>query len=251
MKYSNVKESTPILTKTRTLQKLFSNLQEFYDRHSVRRRECQIALGGPQKNSTIDMRRIQKLAFEIRNSVSRLALVDDLSRELKSAGRPASAVRCRAAGWITLVAWFIGCVSMTLAYARMGVFVDTYNVLNACSAIYILVKIDAFMWSAYRLHCSTMRQAARRETTLERTRALEVALVEAEKVALETSSADLRALMGNVAHDLKTPVQSISVAVELLRSELNQIQTTMGTLRLTEKGIDSTAPVSVALDGPA
>jgi hypothetical protein len=126
--------------------------------------------------------------------------------------------------WAALFSWLIGCVCMALAYARIGVFVDTYNVLFAFCALYMLVRVDAFMWSAYQLHCSTLHEAARREFGLQRTRSLEMALIEAEKKALQVSTSELRALMGNVAHDLKTPIQSISSGVELLRSECDHLQ---------------------------
>jgi hypothetical protein len=126
--------------------------------------------------------------------------------------------------WAALFSWFIGCVCMALAYARIGVFVDAYNVVFIFCTLYMLVRADAFMWSAYQLHCSTLHEAARRESGLQRTRELEVALIEAEKKALQVSTSELRALMGNVAHDLKTPIQSISSGVELLRSECDHLQ---------------------------
>jgi signal transduction histidine kinase len=46
---------------------------------------------------------------------------------------------------------------------------------------------------------------------------LEIALLRAEKQTIESNSRELRALMGNVAHDLKTPLQAISMGIEVFR----------------------------------
>ncbi len=46
---------------------------------------------------------------------------------------------------------------------------------------------------------------------------LEIAFLRSEKQMLESNSSQLRALMGNVAHDLKTPLQAIAMGIELLR----------------------------------
>ncbi len=67
-----------------------------------------------------------------------------------------------------------------------------------------------------------MRDAEQALASVERTRGLERTLLETEKTNVETRSAELRSMMGNVAHDLKTPIQSIAMGVELLRYILNQ-----------------------------
>jgi hypothetical protein len=117
----------------------------------------------------------------------------------------------------SVLSWLIGCVCMCIAYALKGVFVDSYNALNAFFFLYALLKIDTVMWTAFVLYRSAVHNTARSAAAASRARQLEVALTDAEKKTLESNSAELRALMGNVAHDLKTPIQSISMGIELLR----------------------------------
>jgi hypothetical protein len=89
---------------------------------------------------------------------------------------------------------------MALAYVRIGALVDRYNLRNILVALYMLVKVGALCsrrTSCTAAPCDRLRGA--RRPCSERARS--VALVEAEKGALEASAADLRALVGNVAHD--------------------------------------------------
>jgi hypothetical protein len=116
-----------------------------------------------------------------------------------------------------LCSWLIGCICIALSYARIGVFVDSLNLLTAVFVPIIMFKFDAAMWSSFTLHTQTLRDAERELAAAQRTRALERTLMETEKHAIETREADLRSIMGNVAHDLKTPIQSISMGIELLR----------------------------------
>lgn len=46
---------------------------------------------------------------------------------------------------------------------------------------------------------------------------LEVSLLRSEKQTLESNSSQLRAMMGNMAHDLKTPMQAVCMGIELCR----------------------------------
>ena len=111
---------------------------------------------------------------------------------------------------VAIISWAFVCACMCVFYARKGALVESYQVLNAACFLYILIKIDAFMWAAFRLQ-------ARRAVVAERTLALEVALAESKRHAVESTSAELRALMGNVAHDLKTPILAITMTIDLLR----------------------------------
>jgi hypothetical protein len=111
---------------------------------------------------------------------------------------------------VAFASWTVVCVCMCVFYARKGALVESYQALNAACFLYILIKVDAFMWAAHRLHCTTADEAAR-------TLALEVALADSKRQAAESTTAELRALMGNVAHDLKTPILAITMSIDLLR----------------------------------
>jgi hypothetical protein len=118
---------------------------------------------------------------------------------------------------ISILSWLIGCTCLVISYFRLGEFADGYNIINACFFLYILIKIDASTWSSYILHRKSVADAEREIEASLRTRKLELALLEAENHALENRSSELRALMGNVAHDLKTPIQSMLMGIENLR----------------------------------
>jgi hypothetical protein len=117
----------------------------------------------------------------------------------------------------SLVSWLVGCTCIAASYVRIGVFIDTFNLLTAAFVPMILFKFDAAVWSSFTLHEQTVLDAERALSAVERTRALERTILETEKANVETRSAELRSMMGNVAHDLKTPIQSIAMGVELLR----------------------------------
>jgi hypothetical protein len=118
---------------------------------------------------------------------------------------------------VAIVSWTFVSICMCIAYVQKGAIVESYQVLNAACFLYVLIKVDAFMWAAYRLHCKTMNDAAHHAVALQRTLTLEVALAESKREAAESASAELRALMGNVAHDLKTPLLAITLGIDLLR----------------------------------
>ena len=124
---------------------------------------------------------------------------------------------------ISILSWVIGCACLVISYFRLGVFADGYNIINACFFLYILIKVDASMWSSYILHRRSVADAEREIEASLRTRKLELALLEAENHALENRSSELRALMGNVAHDLKTPIQSMLMGIENLRYRVEAI----------------------------
>ena len=117
----------------------------------------------------------------------------------------------------SILSWLVGCICIAASYVRIGVFVDTFNLLTAAFVPFVLFKFDAAVWSSFTLHEQTVRDAEHALASVERTNALERTLMETEKTNVETRSAELRSMMGNVAHDLKTPIQSIAMGVELLR----------------------------------
>jgi hypothetical protein len=93
---------------------------------------------------------------------------------------------------VCVVSWLIGFVSMCVAYALKGMMVDSYNLLNLAAFLYTLYKVDALMWSAFVLHRVTLEHTEREMTAACHTRALELALVDAEKKAAERSAAEIR-----------------------------------------------------------
>ncbi len=117
----------------------------------------------------------------------------------------------------SLLSWLVGCACLAVAYARLGVFADTFVLLAEFFVPFLLIKSDTAMWSSFTLHAQTVRDAECALSAAERTRTLERTILENEKLNVETRAAELRSMMGNVAHDLKTPIQSIAMAVELLR----------------------------------
>jgi signal transduction histidine kinase len=117
----------------------------------------------------------------------------------------------------SLISWLVGCVCLAVAYARLGVFADTFVLLAVFFVPFLLIKSDTAMWSSFTLYEQTRRDAEYALSAAEWTRTLERTILENEKLNVETRAAELRSMMGNVAHDLKTPIQSIAMAVELLR----------------------------------
>jgi signal transduction histidine kinase len=124
----------------------------------------------------------------------------------------------------SLVSWLLGCTCIAASYVRIGVFVDTLNLLTAAFVPVILFKFDAAVWSSFTLHEQTVLDAERALSAVERTRVLERTILETDKANVETRSAELRSMMGNVAHDLKTPIQSIAMGVELLRYFFSRLE---------------------------
>lgn len=138
-----------------------------------------------------------------------------------------------------VIAWAVATACVTGAICSIQGWVQIYTILYSVFFLYISYEIERFMRVAYVQTLQTLVQtegerdleSLRRdqEFTAERAR-LELHIItiqgvhdmqqaEQEKRAMELERDHLRSLIGNVAHDLKTPIQAISMGVEILKAE--------------------------------
>lgn len=120
-----------------------------------------------------------------------------------------------------LLCWALSCVFVLISTFKADV-PDYMNVIGCGFCIFIILQMDEFGRDCFALHLRDLAvQEAERKLEIASSQKanadLEIALLKAEKSALETNSKAIRSIMGNVAHDLKTPIQSITIGLDLLR----------------------------------
>jgi signal transduction histidine kinase len=134
-----------------------------------------------------------------------------------------------------ILCWIIGIAFVIAAFIYVRGYYHVYTVLISLFFLYIPFEIERFMRISYsqqqelknQVIIERLREDKKRIDERERLekdlRALqsvyEKQKMEQEKKAAELECHHLRSLIGNVAHDLKTPIQSISMGIEVLRSE--------------------------------
>jgi signal transduction histidine kinase len=132
--------------------------------------------------------------------------------------------------------WVLETAFVTGAIIRVQGWVQIYTILYSFFFLYISYEVERFMRVAYVQTLQVLAQTERerdfeklrrdREFAAERSR-LELHIVtiqekqqaEQDKHSMELECDHLRTLIGNVAHDLKTPIQAINMGVEVLRTE--------------------------------
>jgi signal transduction histidine kinase len=139
-----------------------------------------------------------------------------------------------------ILTWIIGVAFVIAAVIFVNGEYHVYTVLISLFFLYIPFEIERFMRIAFaqqqelknkvikeRLLEDKKRlvEKERLEDVLRAFHALsEKEKMEQEKAAVELECHHLRSLIGNVAHDLKTPIQSISMGIELLRSDFHSLR---------------------------
>ena len=136
-------------------------------------------------------------------------------------------------GWAMMTGIVTRCIILVNGW------VEIYTILYSFFFLYINFEVERFMRVAYAQTMSVLAQTERerklenlrrdQEFAAERARvelhiltmlgAQDKRQAEQEKRMMEKERDHLRSLIGNVAHDLKTPIQAISMGVEVLRSE--------------------------------
>lgn len=137
------------------------------------------------------------------------------------------------------ICWAIATAFVTGAVISIRGWLQMYSILYSFFFLYISFEIERFMRVAYvqtlsvaahseRERCS---ESIRRDQDFAAERArLELHILtiqglhdkaqsEQSRILMELECDHLRTLIGNVAHDLKTPIQAISMGIELLRTE--------------------------------
>jgi signal transduction histidine kinase len=134
-----------------------------------------------------------------------------------------------------ILCWIIGIAFVIAAIIFVEGHYHVYTILFSLTFLYIPFEIERFMRISYAQQQELKNQVIRERLREDKKRIdererLETDLrdlqsvyekqkMEQEKEAAELECHHLRSLIGNVAHDLKTPIQSISMGIEVLRSE--------------------------------
>jgi hypothetical protein len=122
-----------------------------------------------------------------------------------------------------LISWLMTCAFVFVSAVRIGdLALEIVHILSALLCLFIILRMDQFGRECYVVHMRELAlQDAARRLELAESHAinarLEIEVLKTEKQLLESSSKEICTLMGNVAHDLKTPIQAISTGLELLR----------------------------------
>jgi hypothetical protein len=122
-----------------------------------------------------------------------------------------------------LINWLMTCAFVFASAARIeDLALEFVHILSALICLFIILRMDQFGRECHVVHMRELAlQDAARRLELAESRAinarLEIEVLKTEKQVLESSSKEICTLMGNVAHDLKTPIQAISTGLELLR----------------------------------
>ena len=124
---------------------------------------------------------------------------------------------------IVLLSWLLTCLFVFASAVRNGdLAFEIVHILSALLCLLIILRMDQFGRECYVVHIRELAlQDAARRLELAESRAvnarLEIEVLKTEVLKTEASSKEICTLMGNVAHDLKTPIQAISTGLELLR----------------------------------
>ena len=132
-----------------------------------------------------------------------------------------------------IISW---CASTAFVLAAMLItqgYMQLWTVLYSLLFLYIICEIERIFRISYLQYIKFMkvqtirRESAKSEATLftqveKLKRELKIVTSQAEKdkQSMEEERNRLRGMIGNVAHDLRTPLQSVGMSIELLRSDL-------------------------------
>ena len=135
-------------------------------------------------------------------------------------------LRCLMRGITTeaLIAYWVLCVSFTLtASFHVGVYIQLWTILNSTTFICVSITIERLT----DRYCSQSEEmiVASHQSCVKDSESSE--LNSAEDSLLKRKEVyQLQSVMGNVAHDLKTPLHSIEAGVEILRTLILKVPST-------------------------
>ena len=129
--------------------------------------------------------------------------------------------------WGISTACVLAAVVMVQGYMQLWTIVYSLFFLYASCEVERVFRISYLQHVKYRKAENSRREMLTRQASnlsqLEKVkRELKIVSLQAEKdkKSMEEERARFRSMVGNVAHDLKTPLQSVGMSIELLRSDL-------------------------------
>lgn len=134
-----------------------------------------------------------------------------------------------------ILSWAVSTIFIIISIVHVNAYTEIWTILYSLFFLFIMSEIERIMRVSYLQDKKvTFSEIKRKEASA----ALKIEQIATEKVkyelkivslqaekdkrAIEVERARLRSLIGNVAHDLKTPLQSIGMSIELLRYDLRK-----------------------------
>ena len=122
---------------------------------------------------------------------------------------------------ILIFIWIIVVGFLTYSFVIQGAWLDIWSLIQSIMFMNVSIEMERIQRLNFvnTLISSRNERVIAEKKQLERNHQIEILSITAEneKKLIEAESKQMRSLMANVAHDLKTPLHCIQAEIELLR----------------------------------